>query len=145
MEDVASRIKYLQGLAEGLNLSDKSPEGRIILGILEVLEDLQLRIEELEARQKEFGEFVEVFLQAGDEMDQFMSFLEANIENFPFEITEDEIDDEVINVECSSCGRNFYVDVEDVVQGSACCPSCGEQFSFADLSNVFFYGDDSDE
>lgn len=144
MEDLASRIKYLQGLAEGLNLSEKSPEGRIILGVLEVLEDLQHRVEKMEERQREFGEFIDVFLQAGDEMEQFMSFLESNLENFPFDLEEDN-DEEVINVECSSCGRNFYVDIDDVVHGSASCPSCGEPFDFADLSSVFFFGDDLDD
>lgn len=144
MEELASRIKYLQGLTEGLNLSEKTPEGKIINGILEVLEEIQRRIEIIEDRQEEFSDFIDVFLQAGDEMEQFMGFLEANLENFPFDFEEDD-DDGIINVECSSCGRNFYVDVEDVIHNEVNCPTCGEPFKFVDLTGSIYLGDDIDE
>lgn len=150
MDEVASKIKYLQGLAEGLELSSKSPEGKIIMGILEALEEVHKKIDEIETRQKEFSEFMDLFVEAGEEMDNFMSFLEANMDGIPLDFTMvdddlDEEDEDIINIECTDCGRKFFVNVEDIVEGTARCPSCGKNFSFADLSNYFYLGDGYDE
>ena len=38
--DISEKISYLQGLSAGLNISDASPQGKIISGILAVLDDM---------------------------------------------------------------------------------------------------------
>ena len=57
--DVSEKISYLQGLSEGLNISDSSPQGKIISGILAVLDDMADNMLNMQCEFEEFKEYVE--------------------------------------------------------------------------------------
>ena len=40
MEELIKKVAYIKGLAEGSDLSKKTPEGKILSKVLEVLEEL---------------------------------------------------------------------------------------------------------
>ncbi len=56
MTDLRSRVAYLHGLAEGLDLDTGSPHGRVLAGVLDVLGDLAEEIEELTVMQGDLAE-----------------------------------------------------------------------------------------
>ena len=48
MSDLSKKISYVKGFADGLDISPKSPEGKVIGKLLEVLEEMASKVDELE-------------------------------------------------------------------------------------------------
>ncbi|NLW25187.1 MAG: hypothetical protein GXY91_08150 [Clostridia bacterium] len=119
MRELQSKIAYLQGLAEGLELNTSSKEGRILANILDILEDMAEEIIDLRERQIELESYVE-------SIDEDLSDLE---DDFYDEIEdEDEDDDELdyFEVECPNCHELVYFESDLVDDGNLeiSCPNC---------------------
>lgn len=56
---VIEKVAYLRGLADGLKLTDTSAEGKVLLNVIEVLDDLALSVTDLEDAVEELGEVVD--------------------------------------------------------------------------------------
>ena len=113
MRDIAEKVSYLQGLSEGLNISDGSPQGKIISGMLGVLEEIANSTINLQYEFEEFKEYVE-------SIDDDLFDLEESMD-------EDEL--EHIEMECANCGEQLYFESEvleddDVIE--IICPNCNE-------------------
>lgn len=72
MEYLNERVSYLRGLADGLGIDDSTKEGKIILAILDTLEDFADAINELEASHSELDDYV-------GEIDEDLSEIENQI------------------------------------------------------------------
>ncbi|GED66521.1 hypothetical protein BRE01_02230 [Brevibacillus reuszeri] len=59
MDSLANRIAYLRGLAEGMEISEKSAEGKIILELIDIIDDVCAQFHELETRVEEAEDYVE--------------------------------------------------------------------------------------
>lgn len=59
MHEIRERVAYLQGLAEGLHLDDTTKEGRVILSIIDVLDEMALQMADVVDAQNELAEYVE--------------------------------------------------------------------------------------
>lgn len=117
MKNISEKVSYLHGLSEGLNVADSGPQGKIITGMLGVLDEMADRISLMENEFQEFKEYVE-------SIDDDLSELEENIG-----YNVDEEDDDYIQLECANCGEKVYfsgdvLDDEDVIE--VICPSCNE-------------------
>ena len=44
---LTEKVAYLKGLAEGLNLSKETPEGKIIAAMMDILDDMALTVADL--------------------------------------------------------------------------------------------------
>jgi len=112
VRDITEKVSYLQGLSEGLNISEGSPQGKIISGILSVLEELSDAVVNLQWEMDEFREYVE------------------SIDDDLFDLEESIYDDEdLIEVECQHCGEELVFDADileddDVIE--VICPNCNE-------------------
>ena len=58
MGRLRQRVAYLNGLAAGLNLSGQSAEGRVLAGIIEVLDAMAEEMERLDGRLGELAEYL---------------------------------------------------------------------------------------
>lgn len=58
-ESLANRIAYLQGLADGLDVGEKSSEGKIMVEMIEILNEVEGQLRELHARVEEAEDYVE--------------------------------------------------------------------------------------
>jgi len=110
MKHLYEKVAYLQGLAEGLEISTESKEGKIIHKIIEVLEDFAVSINDLDEEQKELSDYVE------------------NIDEDLQDFEEEMFDENFIEMECPECGelveideKVLYDDELDIV-----CPNCNE-------------------
>ena len=56
---VIEKVAYLRGLADGLKLTDTTAEGKVLLNVIEVLDDLALSVTDLEDAVEELGEVVD--------------------------------------------------------------------------------------
>ncbi|HOB20106.1 MAG TPA: hypothetical protein PKO35_05310, partial [Candidatus Atribacteria bacterium] len=59
MYDLGEKVSYLRGLIEGMGYKEDSNEGRIYLGIVDILQEMADAIAELETSQSELNEYVE--------------------------------------------------------------------------------------
>ncbi|MGI5921037.1 MAG: CD1247 N-terminal domain-containing protein [Syntrophomonadaceae bacterium] len=117
MKHISEKVSYLHGLSEGLNVADSGPQGKIITGILNVLDEMTDALSTMQNDFEEFKEYVE-------SIDDDLNDLEESIG------LGDDIDDsDYIQLECSQCGEKVYfetdiLDDEDVIE--VICPRCNE-------------------
>lgn len=141
MKDISERVSYLQGLSEGLNIKDNSPQGKVIGGILEVLEEMAEIITNF---QYELGNFEEYMESIDDDLME----LEENIfydEDFGYD---DEDEEDIIELKCGNCGEELYfnadiLDDDDTIE--IVCPRCNEVVFVNDGSFDYYSEDDRDE
>lgn len=118
MKYLYEEVAYLKGLAEGLEISKDSKEGKIIHKIVDVLESFANSIVNLEEEQTDLIEYVE-------SIDENL----ADIEDDIYEDGEDDGDDEdfsYIEMECPNCSDLVEID-EDLLyddEVDVICPNC---------------------
>ena len=54
--EITEKVAYLKGLAEGMELNAEKKEGKLLLAIIDVLEDIALELSDIEDAQEELGE-----------------------------------------------------------------------------------------
>jgi len=123
MSELRTDIAYLQGLAEGLEIDDSSKEGKILVGILDVLADMAVAIEDLQIEQRELEDYV-------DNIDEDLADLEDNFYEEDLECECDDYEDfdlGYMEVQCPDCGEiiSFETDLlddKDLIEIT--CPNC---------------------
>ena len=118
---ISEKVAYLKGLAEGLNLdTEKSKEGKLISVMIGILEELAMSVEDLEENALNLGEEIDVL---SDDL--------ADVEDVVFDEDDDEedYDDDWFEVECPTCGADIYVDEDALVDGEVECSSCGSRYA----------------
>lgn len=126
MDSVKEKVAYLQGLAKGLDVSEETREGKLMLNILDVLDSLADEFEQVYEAQQELEEYVE-------SIDEDLTCLEDEI------YEDDDVIEDMVEVECPECHEivTFGHDVlEDDDAVEVTCPSCG---------SVVYYSDEEDE
>ncbi len=142
---LSEKSAYLKGLMDGLKLDTEEAEGKMIAGIVDLLQDMTAAISDLE----------ENALAVSDELDEIEDDLDA-IEEFLMDECDDEDDDEdydeddydidddfddededfdydedvVYDVTCPTCGVELHLDEETILKGSIKCPQCDELLEF---------------
>jgi DNA-directed RNA polymerase subunit RPC12/RpoP len=109
-KSLSERVAYLRGLAEGLGIGRESGEGRVLLEISDVLQDVARGISEMESRVIEHEERL-------DSIDEDLAAVEEDL-------YEDEFD--CVDVECPHCKETVCLDAELLDDDlEMCCPNCG--------------------
>ena len=138
----AEKVAYLKGLAEGMEISTESKEGKILSRILDILEDLALDIEDL-------GEEVLDLSEQLDQVSEDVGYLEDAVYDDDDEDDEDDegcwccagdCDDEdgepmFFEITCRNCNNTITIDEDVLDLGEIDCPNCGEKLEF-DLDSL---------
>lgn len=122
MSFLGERVAYLKGLAEGLNVEESTNEGKLIKGIIEVLEDFALEVDEVE-------DSVDVISEHIEEIDNDLAQLEYEYYDEDEESYEDEdyeTDPELYEVDCPGCEKTILIEEEELAN-SLTCPYCGQE------------------
>lgn len=119
MKYLYEEVAYLKGLAEGLEISKETKEGKIIHKIVEVLDSFADAIVDLEEEQADLIEYVE-------SIDEDLADMEDDI--YEDEDTEEENDEDFsyVEMECPNCGDLVDID-EDLLYNDEIdiiCPNC---------------------
>lgn len=127
MSDLSKKVEYLKGLADGLNLKEDKQEQKLLLKILDVLEDMAEEIEDLQESQDEMNEYLE-------NMDEDLASLEDVVFDEDYE-DDDEEDmeafdgDSVVEYDCPHCGYKTRFDITDFdFDEDYLCPECQQPF-----------------
>ncbi len=127
--DICEKIAYIKGLAEGLELSCDTKEGKILNAIIDLLGDITEEICDIEDGCDELCEQI-------DAVDEDL----ASLEEIIYEDDEDDCDcdcddccdcdDEVYEIECPACNDVIYLDGDMLAEEGMTCPNCGTELEF---------------
>ena len=137
--EILEKIAYLKGLADGMDLkAEKSKESKLLIQLLDVLEDIGLELQDMQEEQSDLEEGLDA---VSDDLSEVESFLYG----------EDDEDDECCDGEdcccgeddedecyetvCPNCEEHIYFDDSVLEDGAVTCPNCGENLEF-DLSDL---------
>lgn len=142
MSNLTDRAAYLRGLAEGMGLNKEKNENKLILEMLDLMDEMAQKINELDGDVGELEEYVE-------DIDSDLS----DMEDILFGDEDDECcdedcdccgeydDEEELSFDCPHCGKTVQVKAADIdYDESPVCQHCGQPF-FTDLED----GDDDQE
>lgn len=127
---ISEKVAYIQGLYDGLGLdSEKSGEARILSELLDVLKEVGLQLDGMDAAMDQFDEELDAL---GDTV--------AELEDAVFDDEgEDDGDfggdggpeEDFFEIPCPSCGEDLIVDDEALAAGVVDCPACGGKFALS--------------
>ena len=136
--EISEKVAYLKGLAEGLALDTETKEGKLIAAIIDVLDEMSIRFEDIDDN----------LVDLEDGLDAVSDDL-SEVEETLYEMDDDdeELDDdaEYFETTCPVCQEEIVFDADTLDSGEIRCPNCGEklEFDLSDLANA--QDDDEDE
>lgn len=124
MSYLLEKVSYLKGLAEGMEIDDSSKEGKLLMHIVDLLDDFASAFDELDNDLEELEEYVE-------DVDGDLADLETYLETVDEDLAdlEDELEweDDLEDYECPACEESFQLeeawsDDDENLK----CPECGD-------------------
>ena len=126
--NISEKAAYLKGYADGLGINEGTNEGKVIVKLLELVEDMADKIDLLEQANEELYAYIE-------EIDDDLSNLEEDLDAEEYEedysdLNDDEDfdfdeDEDYYEIECASCGEKICF-TDDIQIEELVCPACGE-------------------
>lgn len=119
MQELKSRVAYLKGLAEGIKLDTGTDQGRLISGIIDVLDDIASSFHDLAEAHEQLEDYLET-------IDQDLYHLEDRVDD---RLDSDTRTLDYLEVDCPNCGETVcfsaeVVDDDDIVEVT--CPNCDQ-------------------
>ena len=129
MSNLSNQVSYLKGLAEGMNLSEKSEEGKLIAKLIDVLSDAADELDALWARNDELemriDELDEEMYAAEMDIDAIYDDIEGDVDDDDFLDMYDDEDDDLFEISCPECGEDVVVDFDMLdEENNIVCPNC---------------------
>ena len=120
MSNLTEKAAYIKGLADGMNISEKGEQGKVISAIIELIEEMASSLEDCD-------EAIEALEETVDTISDDMADLEEVVYDLSDEDEDGETDDDFVEFECPHCGDTIYYDVDLVeAQDDLICPSCNK-------------------
>ncbi|MFZ7133841.1 MAG: CD1247 N-terminal domain-containing protein [Eubacteriales bacterium] len=118
MKYINEKVAYLKGLCDGLEVDDSSKEGKVLVKIVEILEDMTNALEGIGDAYDDLEDYVELI----DE-----DLMEVEDEVYGLEMFDEDDTDDYYEINCPNCGEDFITDYEELEDDDfeVECPSCG--------------------
>lgn len=126
MSNLTEKAAYLKGLMQGLDIDQTTKEGKLFAAMVQLLDEMSDTIADLESNQNALNDLVDAMNEDLDELTEEV----YGFDEFDDDDDEDFHDDAVYEITCDGCGETFYLDEDEVAQGSYVCPSCGKTLEF---------------
>lgn len=130
--EITEKVAYLKGLAEGMELNAEKKEGKLLLAIIDVLEDIALELSDIEDAQEELGEGLDA---VSDDLEDVEDLLYGEDDEPEYELDDLGEDEDCYATTCPTCEETIYFDESVLEDGEVLCPNCGERLEF-DLENL---------
>ena len=138
---LSEKSAYLKGLMDGLDLNKETAEGKMISGIVDLLQEMTTSISDLEENAIAVSDELD---EIEDDLDAIEEFLMDEDDDFDDDYDEDDdygftdddgedfdYDDEVVyDVTCPTCGEKLQLDEETILGDPIHCPKCDELLEF---------------
>ena len=138
--NITEKISYIKGLVDGMEMKDDTQEKKILLNIVELLDQMAAEVTDIHKEVEALDEFT-------DELDGDLGDLEEYVYGDDSDGDDDEEDDDEFEyedeaeytMECPKCGETICFNDSDDPSDTV-CPKCGEHIDCESL-----FGDDEDE
>lgn len=127
MMNLTEKAAYLKGLAEGLKVSANDDMGKLVLAIIDAIDDITLTVADIEDELAETRAYIE-------EIDEDLGAVEEDV--YEDEDNDDCDcgcccgDDDFYEVECPACHETICLDEDMLSEGEIECPNCGTDLEF---------------
>lgn len=141
MSQLSGKVQYLRGLADGLHIENESKEGKLLLALIDAMDEFAQEIARIDAELSELDDVVDNIEEDLETMDEML----FNGEDWDDDDDEDDWDDDdddeeggkavirelndgaFIEYECPHCRSKIYYDAKtfDLSQEHT-CPDCGK-------------------
>lgn len=157
MSNLSDKVSYLRGLAEGLKVEAESNEGKLIMQLIEVLQDAASEIDELHEAFDELNDYVESIDDDLSDLEGDWDDDDDDFDDDDEEDDDDEDDDEddvidffpslsegddedgvgmYVGCICPKCHGMFCVDADSDEQNQMyVCPHCNETVEARPMDN----------
>ncbi len=131
MHDLKAKVGHIRGLIEGLGLEKSPKEGKVLIRIVEVLEEITDSLLDLDESYADLAEYAET-------IDEDLTELEDNYYDEEDErhlFGEEEAQEGSFSFECPQCREIIYVDdsvLDEDEEMEILCPGCGEVVLISD-------------
>lgn len=124
MENI-EKVAYLRGMLEGMKFDADSDMGKIVLKLIEIVDDLAHDLTDAKERADVMADYI-------DELDHDLGEVEEYVYGDDCDCCDDDDcdcccddddDDDLYELECPNCGDKIYI-TEDMLNGSIECPNC---------------------
>lgn len=124
MENI-EKVAYLRGMLEGMKFDADSDMGKIVLKLIDIVDDLAHDLTDAEERADVMADYI-------DELDHDLGEVEEYVYGDDCDCCDDDVcdcccddddDDDLYELECPNCGDKIYI-TEDMLNGSIECPNC---------------------
>lgn len=141
---LTEKMSYLQGLLDGLEIDDSTKEGKALLQMADVMQEMVMYVEDLQSQVDELTELCDIIDEdLGTVEEELYDFDECDCDECDcdddcceddddYEFDED---NELYEVTCPSCGDTILLDESIIEEGSMNCPNCDELLEF-DYDNL---------
>lgn len=144
--NISEKVAYLKGLAEGLDIGADPKNGRIINGILGVLEEMAYALrnmpgeseklkEKPKAAYKGYKEYKEKEEADNEYLDGFFEMVCPSCKKQVFIQTDDILESDDMSIECPECGNEIDI-IDEVEEANGNhrekCPGCAGRFKAED-------------
>lgn len=134
MNTIKEKASYLRGLAEGMKISDTTNEGKLLLAIIDVLDDIAFEMEDSQEYLDEIDEKVAEIDEAVGDLEEIIYGDDEEGCDCGCGCDDCDCDHEhegmqYITIECPHCKKqtSFDVDIFDEETESVECPHCHEK------------------
>lgn len=141
MENI-EKVAYLRGMLEGMKFDADSDMGKIVLKLIDIVDDLAHDLTDAEERADVMADYI-------DELDHDLGEVEEYVYGDDCDCCDDDDcdcccddddDDDIYELECPNCGDKIYI-TEDMLNGSIECPNCNTKIDDIEVEDE----DESDE
>lgn len=146
---LGEKVSYLQGMVDGLDIDGSTKEGKTLIQMVSVLQEMVLYIDDLQTQIDELTELTDILdADLGDVEEVLFDCCDDDDECdcccCDDEDYEDFNEDELYEVTCPTCEDVILLDEEMLEEGSMDCPNCGESLEF-DFDEIELNDINSDE
>jgi len=141
--NLTEKMSYLQGLLDGLDVDGSTKEGKALLQMADVMQELVLYVEDLQSQVDELTELTEILdKDLGDVEEVVFDIDDCDCDDCDCDCDDcdcdcafdddddDGFDQELYEVTCPSCNDTILLDDSILEDGSIDCPNCGEMLEF---------------
>ncbi|MGN0622307.1 MAG: CD1247 N-terminal domain-containing protein [Porcipelethomonas sp.] len=145
---LGEKMSYLQGLIDGLDIDSSTKEGKTLLQMADVMQEMVMYIDDLQSQVDELSELCDILdSDLGDVEEDLYDFDECDCDCDDYDESDDDFDfdsDELYEVCCPGCGDTVVLDEYMLEEGSIDCPNCGLNLEF-DFNDIELADADDDE
>lgn len=132
---ITENAAYLKGLAEGMKLDESTNEAKLIVKMLDLIEEMAEKISVLESANDELYTYMEGMAEDLVNLENDF-YEEEECEDYSdlnedFE-DEDYVDEEYYEIECPACGEKICF-TEEFDLDNFLCPACGNKIDDIEL------------